>query len=92
MSLLNSDVKPDNILLDHNGHAHLSDFNIATELTAAKPYRHAKAGSLSYMAPEILNGTRYQHSVDFWSLGVTAYELVFGKVRKSKYNIINETT
>lgn len=75
------DLKPDNVLLDANGHAHLSDFNVATQLSEKRPLRWSKAGSLAYMAPEILSKKGYSTSVDWWSLGITAYELLFGKVR-----------
>lgn len=73
------DLKPDNILLDEDGHAHLSDFNIATQFNDKRPLRWSKAGSLAYMAPETLDKRGYSTSVDWWSLGVMAYELVFGK-------------
>lgn len=82
------DLKPDNVLLDANGHAHLSDFNVATQLSEKKPLRWSKAGSLAYMAPEILAKNGYSTSVDWWSLGITAYELLFGKVKKRR--ILNE--
>ncbi|KAI8146835.1 kinase-like domain-containing protein [Fennellomyces sp. T-0311] len=73
------DLKPDNVLLDANGHAHLSDFNIATQFNDKRPLRWTKAGSLAYMAPEILDKRGYATSVDWWSLGVLAYELLFGQ-------------
>lgn len=79
-----SDLKPDNVLLDANGHAHLSDFNIATQFNEKRPLRWSRAGSLAYMAPEILDKKGYSTSVDWWSLGVLAYELLFGKVSHSK--------
>jgi serine/threonine kinase 32 len=74
------DIKPDNILLDDHGHAHLSDFNIATQFYPNKPQRFSRAGSLAYMSPEIVGKQGYSTSVDLWSLGVTAFELLFGKV------------
>ncbi|KAI9313690.1 kinase-like domain-containing protein [Dichotomocladium elegans] len=73
------DIKPDNILLDANGHAHLSDFNIAAQFNEKHPLRWTRAGSLAYMAPEILAKRGYTTSVDWWSLGIVAYELLFGK-------------
>ncbi|KAG0737811.1 hypothetical protein G6F29_002179 [Rhizopus arrhizus] len=77
--IVHRDIKPDNILLDDKGHAHLSDFNVATQLTSQKPYRQNRAGSLVYMAPEILLNKKYAEDVDWWSLGVMTYELLFGK-------------
>ncbi|KAL0077586.1 kinase-like domain-containing protein [Phycomyces blakesleeanus] len=73
------DIKPDNILLDSKGHAHLTDFNIGTRFDSQRPMRWSRVGSLAYMAPEILNGSGYDTTVDWWSLGITAYELLFGK-------------
>lgn len=66
--------------MDARGHAHLSDFNIATQITEKKPYKSNRAGSLVYMAPEILEEKKYATDVDWWSLGVTMFELIFGKV------------
>ncbi len=37
------------------------------------------AGSMAYMAPEILAKKGYTYTVDWWSLGVCAYELIFGR-------------
>jgi serine/threonine protein kinase len=44
------DLKPDNILLDERGNAHLTDFNIAVHFGERK--LTGVAGSMAYMAPE----------------------------------------
>lgn len=76
----NRDLKPDNILLDEQGHAHLTDFNIATVVNNSKPLTSV-AGSFAYIAPEILMKRGYLASVDWWSMGIVLYELLFGKVK-----------
>jgi serine/threonine kinase 32 len=72
------DLKPDNILLDERGHAHLTDFNIAVHFSERRMLTGV-AGSMAYMAPEILNKRGYTYTIDWWSLGVCAYELIFGR-------------
>lgn len=77
-NIVHRDLKPDNLLLDEGGHCHLTDFNIAVRFRPEKPLT-AVAGSMAYMAPEILTKRGYFSTVDWWSLGVVAYELVYGK-------------
>ncbi|KAL0077575.1 kinase-like protein [Phycomyces blakesleeanus] len=76
--IIHRDLKPDNILLNENGHAHITDFNIAVRFQESKPLTSI-AGSMAYMAPEILQKRGYFAAVDWWSLGVVCFELLFGK-------------
>lgn len=72
------DLKPENLLLDANGHIHISDFNLTNYLPkTGKPLR-SLCGTLYYMAPELLAKTGYRESVDWWALGVIMFECMFG--------------
>lgn len=54
----------------------MCDFGWAT---VCDDRRKTYCGTFDYAAPEILEGTEYDMSVDLWCLGVLAYELLVGK-------------
>lgn len=75
-------------MLDKKGHAHLTDFNVAIQLgnRNTKPLTSV-TGSMAYMAPEILRKQGYFYSVDWWSLGISLYELLYGRVNFFLYQL-----
>lgn len=71
----------ENILLDERGHLKVTDFGLSRRLSqGARAY--TICGTLQYMAPEVLSGGPYNHTADWWSLGVLLFSLAAGKVRE----------
>ncbi|KAI0133587.1 kinase-like domain-containing protein [Xylariales sp. AK1849] len=76
--IIHRDVKPDNVLLDADGHVHLTDFNVASDVVPGKVLT-SKSGTLAYLAPEVYAGKGYDIVADWWSLGVLFYECIYNK-------------
>ena len=76
--IFHRDVKPENLVFDSKGYLHLTDFGIAHELEIDEGVIDS-SGTPGYMAPEALMKKPQNFSVDFFALGVLAFELMMGK-------------
>lgn len=76
--ILYRDLKPENVLLDAEGHIVLTDFGVSREGVSSLSVRKSFCGSPEYMTPEMLRGAGYTRAVDFYSLGAFLYELLAG--------------
>lgn len=80
-SIVHCDIKPHNILIDSNGHAKVADFGIARACTeTTMTYSGSVLGSVHYFSPEQASGALITPKSDIYSLGITMYEMIAGKV------------
>lgn len=72
------DLKPENVLLDAQGHVKLTDFGLCKEHIEDGIMTHTFCGTIEYMAPEILTRSGHAKAVDWWSLGALLYDMLTG--------------
>lgn len=77
--VLHRDMKPENILLSHDGKVRLTDFGIATPVNVSMHTPDGSiVGSLQYIAPEQLKGEDIDNRADIFSFGCVLYEILTG--------------
>lgn len=78
--VLHLDIKPENLLLDGDGHAFVADFGISRVAAAADASPDGtSSGTPHYMSPEQVAGDRLDGRADVYALGVVLYEAATGR-------------
>ncbi|EFA05700.2 Cdc2 kinase-like protein [Tribolium castaneum] len=75
--ILHRDIKPQNLLVDKEGHIKIADFGLSRCFSIpTKPYTH-EVVTMWYRAPELLLGSKlYTNGIDVWSLGCVMVEML----------------
>ena len=78
-NIIHRDIKPQNIIISKEGKVKVTDFGIAKAATSNTITSNAM-GSVHYISPEQARGGYSDEKSDIYSLGVTLYEMLLGKV------------
>lgn len=81
--IIHRDIKPENIFI-HSHKIYLADFGYSFLITDDTPYCMTLAGTMTYMAPELVEyyihkktKLHYRYEVDIWAIGVMLYEMLY---------------
>lgn len=82
--ILHCDIKPSNFLVTTSDRCVLLDFGLATEFLSQNPGAEpAGGGTLAYFAPELRTGGQYSVATDWYALGVTLFQAIYGQTPPS---------
>ena len=76
--VLHLDIKPDNVMIDHQGQVKVMDFGLA-RLSGSQGFQSAAGGTIGYMPPEQMMRESLDVRCDEWALASLTYEMISGK-------------
>ncbi|CAJ0921391.1 unnamed protein product [Ranitomeya imitator] len=79
LKIVHRDIKPDNIMLDADGHIRIIDLGLAQDGVTSSKNISGVTGTFHYMAPEVHRRKRYGAAVDWWSLGIVVSRMAAGR-------------
>jgi eukaryotic-like serine/threonine-protein kinase len=78
--IVHRDIKPHNVLVDHEGRVKVADFGIARAGSSQMTEAGSIIGTAQYLSPEQARGAPVDESSDLYSTGILLFELLTGKV------------